>query len=97
MRCALGCLETKNPAVGMANLKGRPDGLMPDYRNVLALCAYHYNQIKAGEWGNVTMEGWESFPDLAPPPPIKPPKADETALETADDDGMAQALEVDDG
>lgn len=62
MRCSLGCGEALNPSIGVANLVGKPGTPVALHKSVVQLCKYHYQQLCSGEWGNVTMVGWEEFP-----------------------------------
>ena len=60
MKCHVGCVSA--PVVGIANLRGRAGTTVAGYVGVYPLCAYHYGQIKSGEWGNVELYGWEPLP-----------------------------------
>lgn len=63
MKCSIGCSEKSSPAVGMANLRGKPGQSCEGTSGQYALCKHHYTEIVEERWGNVILEGWEQFPE----------------------------------
>ena len=61
MKCSLGCSDG-NPAVVMATLQGKPNTPVAGKQSQYFLCGYHHNQIKNGNWANVTIVGIEKLP-----------------------------------
>lgn len=72
MQCTFNyCGEKRNPAIGVANLKGRPGYPTAGCSGQYPLCAYHYQEAANGNWNSVTLVGWEAFP-MPPTPEPKP-------------------------
>ena len=59
MRCNIGCDEQINPAIGIANLRGKPGRSTAGTSGQYALCRFHYTEILEKRWGTVELEGWE--------------------------------------
>ena len=62
MKCAIGCGP---PAIGIANLAGKPGTPTAGTQGTYPLCAHHYSEAAEDRWGNVVLEGWEPFPENA--------------------------------
>lgn len=63
MKCSIGCSEKINPAVGVANLRGKAGTTVDGTAGQYSLCSYHYKEIVDDNWPNVILDGWESFPE----------------------------------
>ena len=63
VKCGLSCDARRQPAIGIANLRGLPGTPVAGYSTVIPLCRYHFDQADGGSWVNVTLEGWEAFPE----------------------------------
>ena len=64
MRCTFGwCTEKNHPAIGIANLVGKPGTSTAGCKGQYPLCKFHHNEIVSGSWGSVNMVGWESLPE----------------------------------
>ena len=59
MKCNIGCAETIDPAIGIANLRGKVGTSTEGTRGQYPLCRFHYTEIIEGRWGTVELEGWE--------------------------------------
>ena len=46
----------------MATLQGKPNTPVAGKQSQYFLCGYHHNQIKNGNWANVTIVGIEKLP-----------------------------------
>ena len=59
MKCALGCMASK--AIGLATLMGMKNSPTEGQVGTYALCSYHYETAKRGEWPNSQLIGWDPF------------------------------------
>ena len=64
MKCVIGwCSEKINPAIGIANFKGKPGLVTAGTKGQYPLCRYHYEEARSGRWNSVIMLGFEEFPN----------------------------------
>jgi hypothetical protein len=74
MKCTFHwCSETRDPAIGIANLKGKLGNTSTaGAKGQYPLCAWHYGEIVAERWLSVNLLGWEPFPEELLPVPQEP-------------------------
>ena len=60
MKCSIGC--TKSQAVCVATLRGKPGTASEGSQKEYALCDWHLEQIRKGDWGSVELIGFEFVP-----------------------------------
>ena len=63
-QCIVGCPPRSNPPIGIANLRGKAGSVVAGVDKVGPLCRFHYNEIATNRWVNVTLIGWEEFPNV---------------------------------
>lgn len=68
MKCTFNwCTEKRNPAVGIANLRGNHGYPTANVQGQYPLCLWHFKEATEGRWASVTVLGWEPLPDAFVP------------------------------